>query len=198
MSKTNQADSVVRVYAQALLDIAQENHQMLEVADQLQQLDDLLNAHPELLGLLSSRVVPTQERTGIIETVFNGRVGDLLYRFLQVVNSKGRLDILPGIIRAYALLVDERNGVVEVDVFVASPLSEDQTQKVADGISGVVGRNVVLRKHIDPHLIGGLRVRVGDRLIDGSVAAGLRMMRHRLTDIGRQQARTQTGMWIQE
>ncbi len=195
---SNQVDSVERVYAQALIDIADEAGHLAQMAQQLEELRTLLDAHPDLLRLLASRVVPTRERANSIKAIFEGRISDTLYRFLQVINEKGRLVHLPGMIRAYAHLLDERNGIAEVDVFVADPLGESQIQKVADVIGGVVGCQVVLHQHVDPHLIGGLKVRVGDRLIDGSVATGLRLMHNRLTDVGHERARTDLGLWIQE
>jgi len=185
--------SVERVYAGALLDMAKQADQLDEVADELEQLGQLLEAQPDLLRLMSSQVLSSQARRRSLEAIFQGRVCDLTYRFLQVVNQKGRLDVLPGIIRAYAKLLDEHQGVVEADVFVAERLSESDAQSVSAAIGKRVGKDVVLHQYIEPGLIGGLKIRVGDQLIDGSVATGLRRMRRRLVETGRAKARAAAG-----
>ena len=185
--------SVERVYAGALLDMAKQVNQLDEVADELEQLSQLLEAQPDLLRLMSSQVLSSQARRRSLEAIFQGRVSDLVYRFLQVVNQKGRLDVLPGIIYAYAKLLDEHQGVVEADVFVAERLSESDAQSVSDAIGKRVGKKVVLHQYIEPGLIGGLKIRVGDQLIDGSVATGLRLMRRRLVETGRAKARVAAG-----
>lgn len=181
--------SVERVYAGALLDMAKQAGQLDEVADELEQLGQLLDTETDLLRLLSSRVLSTQARKSSIEAIFKGRVSDLVYQFLQVVNEKGRLDVLPGIVRAYAQLLDEHQGVVEADVFVAQRLSESDAQSISAAISRRVGKDVVLHQYVEPGLIGGIQVRVGDELIDGSVATGLRLMRRGLVETGRAKAR---------
>lgn len=181
--------SVERVYAAALLDMAGQAGQLDETTDEMEQLGQLLDAQRDLLRLLSSRVLSAQARGGSIEAIFQGRVSDLVYRFLQVVNEKGRLDILPGIVRAYAQLLDEHRGIVEADVFVAQRLSDQDAHLVSEAVGRMVGKNVVLHQYVEPGLIGGLKVRVGDQLLDGSVATGLRLMRSRLVETGRAKAR---------
>ena len=185
--------SVERVYAGALLDMAKQAGQLDEVADELKQLGQLLEAQPDLLRLMSSQVLSSQARSRSVEAIFQGRVSDLVYRFLQVVNEKGRLDVLPGIIQAYVKLLDEHQGVMEADVFVAQRLSESDVQSVSTAIGKMVGKNIVLHQYLEPGLIGGLKIRVGDQLIDGSVATGLRLMRRQLVETGRAKARVAAG-----
>lgn len=187
--------SVALAYGRALLEMADSQGQLGEIGDEAQELGRLLDTQPRL-GAMLSRLVSSREKADSIEAILKGRVSDLLYRFIQVVNVKGRLDILHEILRAYGLLLDERNGVVEGDIYVAKRMDESEAQAVADRISAAVGLNVVLKQHEQPELIGGMKVRVGDKLIDGSVATQLRLMRESLIKSGREQARTQAEQWI--
>ncbi len=182
-------DSVSRVYAQALLELAQPEGQADALAEEAGGLLELLAGEPDLGVLLSSRALNSSQRSGVVEQLFKGKVSDVLYRFLQVVNRKDRLGALAGILSAYRVLVSEARGELDVDVFVAESLSDEAGRGVAESIGGAMGKQVHLRQHVDPELIGGLKVRVGDRLIDGSVATQLRIMKRKLVDVGRERAR---------
>lgn len=195
MSKngTKQFDSVAQVYAQALLDMTGEAGQQDAVSDEMDRLHQMFERHPDLLRQLSSRMISVEERAQSLERIFKGKVSDLLYRFLLVVNQKNRLEALPAIAAAYGRLEDERNGVVEADVWVAGKLSDEQSQSIRDAVGRVVGKNVVLREHVDESLLGGVKIRVGDKLMDGSVATQMRLLRSRLIEVGHQKARAEAG-----
>ncbi len=190
----HKTDAVSRVYAQALLELAQgsgdSGGEVDSIAEEAGGLLELLDRDADLNRLLSSRALNSSQRSGVVEQLFKGRVSDVLYRFLQVVNRKDRLGSLPGILNAYLGLVSEARGELDVDVYVAEALSQDAGRGVADSIGGAMGKKVQLREHVDPELIGGLKVRVGDRLIDGSVATQLKIMRRKLVDAGRERARS--------
>ena len=153
------------------------------------ELADLVQSQEGLMHLLESRVLSTNERGQVVERLFRGRVSDLMFRFLMVVNRNNRLGLLPGIARGFALLVEKEHGVVEIDAFVPAEMDPARAQGVAGRLGQVLGRQVVLYQHADPSLIGGLKVRVGDQLIDGTVAAQLRLIRQHLIDAGREKAR---------
>lgn len=182
-------DSVSRVYAQALLELAQAKGEVDSVAEEAGGLMALLG-DADLKRLLYGRALSSAQRGGVVEQLFKGKVSDVLYRFIQVVNRKERLSALPGILSAFLSRVSEARGELDVDVYVAEALAGDAGQAVADSIGGAMGKKVQLREHVDPELIGGLKVRVGDRLIDGSVATQLRIMRRKLVEAGRERARS--------
>ena len=181
--------SVEWVYAQALLDLAEQAEQRDDVRQEMDEIAVLLDGEPELANLLASRVLSAADRSGCIERVFSGQVSDLSYRFLQVVNNKDRLADLAGIIRAFGRLVDQKRGLVDVDAYVASEMDESQARRVAVELGMVLGGEVVLQQHVDTRLIGGLKLRVGDRLIDASVATQLRRMKEKMLAAGRGRAR---------
>lgn len=185
-------DSVSRVYAQALLELAQAGGSVDDVAQEAGELLSMLSREPDLNKLLSSRALNASQRSALVEKLFKGKVSDVFYRFLQVVNRKDRLGSLEGIIGTYGLLVAEAKGELDVDVFVAQALTDEAGRGVAESIGQAVGKRIHLHQHIDPELIGGLKVRVGDRLIDGSVATQLKIMKRKLVEAGREQARRGT------
>lgn len=185
----HRTDSVSRVYAQALLELAQADGRADELAQEAGELLALMAGEPELDELMSSLALNSAQRCKLIEQLFKGNISDVLYKFLQVVNRKDRLDVLAGILSTYRLLAVEARGEIDVDVYVAQPLSDEAGRGVAESIGQVVQKRVHLHQHVDTELIGGLKVRVGDRLIDGSVATQLKIMKRKLVEAGREQAR---------
>lgn len=190
--------TVERVYAQALLELAKESEVLDEIADQMAQVAHLAQQQPDLVRLISTKTISTAQRTQIIENVFKGQVHDLLHRFFQVVNNKNRLDHLQGIAAALANLVDQDRGTVRVDAFVANELDKDRAEQVARRIGQIVNGQVELSQHVQPDLIGGLKVQIGDRMIDGSVAAQLRSIERKIVLIGRASARAQAETLIND
>ena len=182
-------DRVDRVYAQALLELAQAQGQADAMAEETGELLSLIEREPGLGNLLSSRTLNSAQRSELVEKLFKGKVSDVLYRFIQVVNRKDRLEALSGIFVAYHQLAAAARGEIDVDVYVAEALSDQDSGNVAQSIGQAVNKQVHLHQHVDPELIGGLKVRVGDRLIDGSVATQLKMMKRKLVEAGREQAR---------
>ncbi|MCX5662196.1 MAG: ATP synthase F1 subunit delta [Planctomycetota bacterium] len=181
-------ESVQSVYALALLELANEAGSIDAVAAEIQQLGEVLEQSPDLVALLESRVLSVQDRAGIIDRIFKPRVSDLLFRFLQVLNLKNRLNILPGMIVAYRQANQTHFGQIEVEAFVAQALDAEQESQVAARLSKAIGRTVILRQRVDPDLLGGLKLRIGDEIVDGSVVAQLRILREKMIVSGRKKA----------
>lgn len=186
-------DTLAQVYAQSLLELAEDAGQLDSMAEQVDQLAALLANQPELKPLFSSPAISASARQDLLKRLFEGRVSDLLFRFLQVVARKNRLGSLPGIFAAFQKLLAEKRGIIEVDAFVAARLSDEQATEVAQSIRQQLGvSDVILRQHEDPALIGGLKLQIGDHLIDGSVATQLKNLTRRTVARGREHARTAT------
>lgn len=181
-SSNMQNDSLAKVYAQALFEMALEQGVLDEVATQVQQLANLLEEHDDLQRLLASRMLNAEQRAGVIERVFRGRVHDVLYKFLSVVNRKNRLDALPGICAVFATLMDEHAGKLAVDVQAATSLSESIRQQVAAALGAALSKTIELREQVNPELIGGIKLRIADQLYDASVATQLRLLKRRLIE----------------
>ncbi len=110
-----------------------------------------------------------------------------MFNFLGVVNNKGRTRLLGSIAQAYNDLLDEQKGNVEVDVTVAQRLTGDQLEQVRQRVGAALGRNAVVHQYVDENIIGGLVLRVEDRLIDASVRYQLEALRERLLAARRKQ-----------
>ena len=178
-------DTVGRVYAQALLEMATEKGVIDEVADEVQQLLPMISAGGDLHRLLVNPAIGDKERGQIIQRIFEGKVSDLLYKMLRVLGDKGRLGSLPEVASGYLLAVAEARGQIDVEAFVASELDSEAVQQVAQQIGQALGKTVTVTQRVDPSLIGGMKIKVGDRLIDASVSSQLRNMKQKMIAAGR-------------
>lgn len=186
-SNTNHSDALAQVYAKSLFELAQEagGHEKIEeVNDELEQICELMRGDKAFREFLASPVIEEGKRQGSLQRVFSDRVTDLTLRFLLVLNERKRLGHLESIADAFSHLVQDAFGRVEVDVFTASPLEPNQREQLAQRVREAIGREPVLHPYTDPSLIGGIRLRIGDQLIDGSVRTSLRRLRQTLLTSG--------------
>jgi len=173
------ADTVARVYAQSLFELAQDaggREKILEVADELEQVVELTRGDQRFAAFLDSPVVDAQRRAVAMRSIFENRVTDLVLRFMLVLNTNGRLGHLDAVHSALVDLVHEAMGQVEVDVWTATPMDDATCDAVTTGLKNVLGKDPVVHAWTDPSILGGLKIRVGDKLVDGTVAARLRQL----------------------
>jgi F-type H+-transporting ATPase subunit delta len=167
-------------YAQSLLDLATEQNQAEPIGQELEQLRQIVEQQPGFAAYLSDPAIGDEERGRTIDRIFANQLSPLMHNFLGVLNLKDRLKLLGEIALAYDDLLDERIGKVEVDVTVAHKLSADDLEKVRQQVSQALKRDAVMHQYVDEDIIGGMILRVGDRLIDGSVRKQLQTIREQM------------------
>ncbi len=184
---TRHTDALSGVYARSLYELAEEaggRDKILEIADEIEQVCELARGDRGFREFLGSPIVDRGRRADALRGIFRERVTDLLLRFMLVLNDRGRLGHLEDIGNAYDRLVHEAFGRVEVDVFTPAPLEPAQLETIKQRVGAALSKEPVVYTYTDPSMIGGLKLRIGDQLIDGSVAARLRRMRHRFLTTG--------------
>jgi F-type H+-transporting ATPase subunit delta len=165
-----------------MLQLANERQQAEPIRAELRGLREVLDANPALAGHLADPAVSEASRASLLQRVFAGRISQITLNFLGVLNEKGRLALLPEIIEAYDDLLEEQLGNVEVDVTVAQRLDAAQLEQVRQRVSQVLGRTAVVHQYVDESIIGGLVLRVQDKLLDASVKFQLDQMKRRLME----------------
>ena len=188
-------NTTARVYATSLLELAEAaggDEKIAETGEQLAAVVEIVHSDPQFAEFLRSPIVKRSSRGDSIRRMLDGQVSDLLLRFLLVLNDKGRLGRLADVSAAFEEILNERFGKVEVDVFtVDGRLDDAQVGLLAGKIRSKLGKEPVFHQYKDPSLIGGLVLRVGDQLIDGSVRGRLRGLRESL--LGRGTAAIRSG-----
>ena len=181
------ADALSIVYARSLYELAEQAgglDKIFEIAGELEQICELARGDGAFAEFLASPIIEKGRRTEALGQIFRDQVTDLTLRFLLVVNEKGRLGHLESINAAYDQLVQSAHDRIEVDVFTAEAIDDAKRQAITDRIRKALGKEPVLHPYTDPTMIGGLKLRIGDRLIDGSVATRLRRLRQNLQTHG--------------
>jgi len=169
-------------YANALADVALAEG----AADAAQrQLDDFAAAFRvsvELRNFLTSPGVPREAKHDVIEKIA-GRIGAgrIIRNFLFVIADHQRTHILPEIVASFEDVLRQRQGIAEAEISSASELSAAQKQRFAQTLERLTGKKIEAKYSLDPALLGGAVVRVGDTIYDGSVRSSLNAMRARLT-----------------
>jgi len=169
---------VGKVYARALLGATAKLGSTGAVLDEFQSLiRDVLDQMPGFDAVLASPRVTSDQKLAILDKAFAGRMREELLVFLKVVAGKGRLDCLRAMLRESLRLDNEARGVVEVRVSTAYALTRDVQDSVSAALSSALSSEVEMQYNVLPGLIGGMVVRVGDRVFDGSVVNRLEQLR---------------------
>jgi F-type H+-transporting ATPase subunit delta len=159
------------VYARALLGSSEAQNRSESVMEELDALlDEVLQRHPSLEATLASPRVSPGEKAALLDRIFSGRVSEQLLTFLKVVARHGRLDCIRQIRRAAREEINRLRSRVGVQVMTAEPLNNELRTRIEVQLRSQLGQEIDLRCLVDPHLLGGLVVRVGDTVFDGSVA----------------------------
>lgn len=195
----SEPDALSRVYAAALFDLAQAQGGQATIEHTLAELEELLDlarSEPAFGEFLASRILAADARGRSLERILTGRVSDLTRNFLLTLNAKGRLGSLPGIVAAFDEKVQEVFGRVEVDVYTASPISPEDLAAIRERLRATLGKDPIVHPYTDRAMIGGLKLQIGDQLIDASIATRLRKMRDRLNEEGMAKLRARADRMI--
>jgi F-type H+-transporting ATPase subunit delta len=168
-----------------LLDAAAASNQADQVLEELAEfIDGVLGAAPKFEAFLVSGAARGR-KAEVIRRAFDGRASDLFLNFLLVLNAHRRLDLLRGIRAVATELHAERAGRLRVLVTSAVPLTDDHRESLRQELRAKYRKEPVLTARVEPDLLGGLVVRVGDWLYDASVRARLETVRQQIIERGR-------------
>jgi F-type H+-transporting ATPase subunit delta len=165
-----QTKEIAAVYAKALLSAAEAAGKTAKIADEAAQIVDWLGGQPKFGQVLASELLGDDEKQGIIDRVFAPRYDRTLVDFLRILSRRDRLGLLGPILREFGRQHNEVRGNVRVKVTTATALPEAAAKKLAQALKPLVAGEPQLEITVDPDLIGGAVVRVGDTVYDGSVA----------------------------
>ena len=175
-------DPVARRYAQALTEEAQSQGVLEAVDADADLIAGTLQGSRDLRLALTSPVVSHEKKRAVLEGVFGNRVSALTSKFLTLLVRNERDGEIPAVLEAYRQLRDDRLGIVEASVKTAKPLAPEQMAQLQTSLEARAGKTVRMRYEIDPSLVGGLVVRLGDVVFDRSVKHQLETLREQFAE----------------
>jgi F-type H+-transporting ATPase subunit delta len=172
-------------YAAALFELADERHALDAVAGDLRELRAMLQGSPDLSRLIRSPVLSREQQGKAVAAVAESAgLSRLTADFLGIVARNRRLFAASAMIEAFLTKLAERRGEVTAEVTAAQPLSEAQENALTEQLHRAVGRRVSVDIRIDPALLGGMVVKVGSRMVDGSLRSKLQRLQLAMKRIG--------------
>ncbi|MBP3953810.1 ATP synthase F1 subunit delta [Gemmata sp. G18] len=178
---------LARIYAESLLAAAAKKAPQAvdEVGAELSDfVREVVIENPTVGALIANPTIGKKAKTAALSAALEGRSSDLLRGLVAVLAHNSRLDLLRGIAAAYRGLLDDRAGRVRVRVASAVDLSDAQRSELTASLKKLLRQEPVLDVRVDPDLLGGLVIQVGDSVIDTSVRTRLRSLRTLLLDKG--------------
>jgi F-type H+-transporting ATPase subunit delta len=200
MATTQHIDEIASVYAASLLEVCDKqggNAVAESCAAELSALAEMVRADKRFAEFLKTPIIGAAARRASIDRIVKGKVSDLVYRFVMVVAAHGRAGRLADIAEAFDGLLQARLGRIEVDMFtVTGQAAPDVVATVKGGVKEAFGKDAVIHQYADPNMIGGVKLRIGDQLIDGSVETQLRNMRDAVAARGTGAMRSRLGDFL--
>ena len=178
MAATKNIDEIASVYAQSLLEVCDKmggNAVAEACSSELRDLAEIIRADKMFAEFLKTPIVGSDKRKATLEKIVKGRVSDLVFRFIMVLANHGRASRIADVSDAFDSLMQERLGRIEVDMYTVDGKASDEViATVKARVKEAFAKDAVLHQYSDASMIGGVKLRIGDQLIDGSVATQLR------------------------
>ena len=174
-------DKISRIYAKAVADFLGTESKIRAAIAEFAEFGLLIESNPELHQVLSSAVFSEKDREGVLEDLTSRlKLSAETKKVFTVLSKMRRLDQLSGIASRLHLILLESAGTMPLDVNAAMTLTTEEKEKVERRFAKMLGKRVEAKYSVDANLIGGLRVTVGGRTYDGSIAGGLSGLEERL------------------
>ena len=174
---------IVLTYAKALFDAAAEADRKEPCLKDALSVLNVIRENPDFERILRSPEITADEKTRLIVRVFGADISEPFMGFLHVLVRKGRIENLEQIVREFEAMVEESENRVTAQVSSAAELSEAEKEKLIRTLEKSTGKTVRLHTMVDPSLIGGLVVRVKDKIYDNSIRSSLAKMSRHLKDV---------------
>lgn len=166
-------------YADALVKLAKDGKLTFEkISTDLNLIKDILTQSKDLNEALINPIISLEAKKEIIDKVFSNEIDGLIINFLKVLVDKNRFDAFGEVLNSYNNALDDINNISRVDVVSAVKMTEESKTRLKNKLEEKMGLNVIFDLHVDPNIIAGLVIKIGDNVIDMS-------LKHKLEDLSK-------------
>lgn len=173
-------NEIAKAYGGALYSLAQEEGLTDEFFQELSVLKESFRQEPNFLRLLSSPALTKQERCGILDESFQGKIHVYVLNFLKILTENGYCSHLNQCCAAYQELYNQDHGILPVTAVTAVPLSDEQARRLSEKLSRITGKHIALENRIEPSVLGGMRLDYDGKQVDDTVSHRLDSLRQLL------------------
>lgn len=171
-----------RTYGQSLYELARDEGLDSQLLTQLRMLTQLLRENRDYVQLLQLPSLPKPERCRIVDESLHGQVHPYLLSFVKILVENGTVDQLPGCEEQFRALYHHDHGILEVTAVTASALDDGLQKQLLSKLCAVTGKKVELSCRLDPAVLGGVRLEMDGKRLDGTVQTRLKELRERLRE----------------
>ena len=164
---------IASTYAQALYDLAKEEDLTGEVLQQMNALQDAFREEPEYLRLMTAANLSKEERCGILDEAFRGKVQPYVLNFMKILTEKGYMGHFTDCAKAYRDAYNADHGILPVRAVTAVAMTQGQILRLTEKLEKITGKTIDLSCRIDPAVLGGVRLDYDGKRVDGTVQTRL-------------------------
>ncbi len=173
---------VSKIYAGALLDIGTESNILSRIEEDLGSLAELITGDRDLMLFLNTPVISKDKKKKLIEKLFSDKFHAYTICFLKVLIDNERQQLLPDIHKYFVELIDKINNRQQIKVITSVRLEKSVLKNIENSISEKLKKSIIIEEAIDESILGGIIIKIDDKLIDGSIAKDLNILKNKLIE----------------
>ena len=174
---------IIKKYAKALYKVAVKENDINQISTRLHRIKSILKSVPKLSQLLSTRRVQVQDKMIIMKNILGNKISDIEMDLMALLIEKGHIILFGEVIKHFDYLLDKDSEVIKVQITSSVKLLDDEVHQISTIIENKFQKKVDVNAETDASIIGGIKLRVGNTLIDGSVYNRLQKMRDILIQV---------------
>lgn len=177
------AKLVAKRYAEALFEVALESQTLDKTKEEINFIANAIDENSDFKIIITHPQVSKEEKKEILSSVFKEKVSSSVLNFCFITVDKGRESYLPEISKEYTILSNLEQGIIEAQAISAISMSDEELKSLEEKFSKQLNKTVIMKPKVDKSILGGVMVKLGDRVIDGSIKGRLESIQKELNDI---------------
>ena len=174
---------IIKKYAQLLYQVSVKEDNINQISAHLHSLRSMLKSVPELNQLLITRRVGVQDKMIMLQNILGNKISDIEMDLIVLLMENGHMMLFGEVVKHFDYIFDKNSEIIKVQISSSSRLSDDEVQRISTNIENKIQKKIDVAIETDASLIGGLKLRVENTLIDGSVSNRLQKMRDTLIQV---------------
>ena len=174
---------IIKKYAQGLYKVALKEENVTQVSVRLHSIKNILKSVPQLNQLFITRRVQIEDKMVMLKNILGDKISDIEMDLIVLLIENGHMLLYRDVLDCFDYLIDKESKIIKVQITSSTRLPDDEVQKISVTIENKIQKKLNVKMDIDTSLMGGIKLRVGNTLIDGSVSNRLQKMRDTLIQI---------------